>query len=69
MLALTRGGLAVALVAVLRAWSPPVAAAEVAGDPLVLHVSPAGNDRWSGQLAEAERRSHRRAPRDPAAGA
>jgi hypothetical protein len=47
----TRFGLALALVAVLPASAPPVAAAEVASDPLVLHVSPAGDDRWSGTLA------------------
>jgi len=53
MLAPTRVGLAVAAVAVLPVWAPPVAAAEIAKDPFVLQVSPAGNDRWSGQLAEA----------------
>jgi hypothetical protein len=53
MLAPARVVLAAALVAALPAWAPPVEAADVAAAPLVLHVSHAGNDRWSGHLAEA----------------
>ena len=46
------GGLTLALVAGLLAIAPRLSALDDPGEPLVLHVSPAGNDRWSGALAE-----------------
>lgn len=54
MVALTRMARAAALVSGLCVPALAVAAAETAGRPFVLHVSPDGDDRWSGQRAEPD---------------
>ena len=54
MLALTRVGRVATLASGLCVPPLAVAAAEIASRPFVLHVSPDGDDRWSGRRAEPD---------------